>query len=69
MLKGDNVEDTKEKGNEHLDELFNFSVVVRRKVKDIEKIKEHIIRNYVNTGLVNLIKPTYDKKENLHPHQ
>lgn len=29
----------------------------------MEKIKEHIIDEYVDKGLVKLIKPTYDKKE------
>ncbi len=68
MLKGDNVENGKgkqrEKGNEgYLNEIFNFSCVLRGHVKDLEKIKEYIVENYINTGLVTLIKPTYDKKE------
>ena len=32
-------------------------------MKYIEKIKEYIVREYVNTGLVKLIRPTYDKTE------
>ena len=52
------------KGNhEHFSELFNFSCVLRGEVKYLEKIKEHIIKEYVDKGLVKLIKPTYDKKE------
>ena len=50
-------------GNQYLSELFNFSCVLRGEVKHLEKIKEHIITEYVNTGLVKLIRPTYDKKE------
>ena len=53
----------KENQREYLSELFNFSSVLRGDVKNLEKIKEHIITEYVNTGLVKLIKPTYDKKE------
>ena len=53
----------KENQREYLSELFNFSCVLRGDVKYLEKIKEHIITEYVNTGLVKLIKPTYDKKE------
>ncbi len=48
---------------EYLSEVFNFSVVVQGQVKDIEKIKQYIVENYVNTGVVALIKPTYDKEE------
>ncbi len=52
------------KGNgQYLDEIFNFSCVLRGHVKDLEKIKEYIVENYVNTGLIIMIKPTYDKKE------
>ncbi len=68
MLKGDHVESSKDKGkgkeNEgYLDEIFNFSCVLRGHVKDLEKIKEYIVENYLNTGLIIMIKPTYDKKE------
>jgi hypothetical protein len=37
--------------------------VLRGEVKHLERIKEYIIQEYVDKGLVNLIKPTYDKKE------
>ena len=50
-------------GNQYLSELFNFSCVLKGEVKYLEKIKEHIITEYVDKGLVKLIKPTYDKKE------
>ena len=53
----------KENQREYLSEVFNFSCVLRGDVKYLEKIKEHIITEYVNTGLIKLIKPTYDKKE------
>jgi hypothetical protein len=47
----------------YLHEMFSFSCVLRGEVKHLEKIKEHIIGEYVDKGLVKLIKPTYDKKE------
>jgi hypothetical protein len=53
----------KENQREYLSEVFNFSCVLRGDVKYLEKIKEHIITEYVNTGLIKLIRPTYDKKE------
>ena len=62
MRSGKGVEKSDE-GNQYLSELFNFSCVLRGEVKYLEKIKEHIITEYVNTGLVKLIRPTYDKKE------
>jgi len=52
-----------DEGNQYLSEVFNFSCVLRGDVKYLEKIKEHIITEYVNTGLIKLIRPTYDKKE------
>ena len=48
---------------EYLSELFNFACILKGDVKYLEKIKEHIITEYVNTGLIKLIRPTYDKKE------
>ncbi len=48
---------------EYLQELFNFSCVLRGEIKNLEEIKEHIITDYVDKGLIKLIKPTYDKKE------
>ncbi len=61
--RGDFMGNEKRREKEYLDELFNFSVVLRGHVKDLEKIKEYIIENYVNSGLITMIKPTYDKKE------
>jgi hypothetical protein len=48
---------------EYLEEYFNFCCVLRGEVKNLEDIKEYIIREYVKKGLVKLIKPTYDKNE------
>ena len=48
---------------EYLSELFNFACVLSGDVKYLEKIKEHIITEYVNTGLLKLINPIYDKKD------
>ena len=64
-MKGGNDSNQRGEGNqrEYLSELFNFSCVLRGDVKYLEKIKEHIITEYVDTGLVKLIRPTYDKKE------
>jgi hypothetical protein len=50
----------KNKDNGYLTELFNFSCILRGEVKHLEKIKEYIVQMYVDTGLVKLIKPTYD---------
>jgi hypothetical protein len=52
-----------EEDKQYLSELFNFACVLRGEVKHLEKIKEYIIEEYVEKGLVKLIKPTYDKKE------
>lgn len=46
----------------HCRELFNFSCILRGEVKHLEAIKEYIIQQYVNKGLVNLTRPTYDKE-------
>ena len=62
-MRGGNDSNQRGKENQYLSELFNFSCVLRGEVKYLEKIKEHIITEYVNTGLVKLIRPTYDKKE------
>lgn len=48
---------------EYFSELFNFACVLRGEVKHLEQIKELIIQEYVEKGLIKLIKPTYDKKE------
>ena len=44
-------------------ELFNFACVLRGEVKYLEKIKEYVVQEYVDKGLVKLIRPTYDKEE------
>ena len=48
---------------EYLSELSNFACILSGDVKYLEKIKEHIITEDVDNGLVKLIRPTYDKKE------
>ena len=48
---------------EYLSEMFNFACILRGEVKHIEEIKEYIVREYVEKGLVKLIRPTYDKTE------
>jgi hypothetical protein len=48
---------------EYLLELFNFACVLQGDIKHLEKIKEHIVTEYVDKGLIKLIKPTYEKKE------
>jgi len=47
----------------HSAESFTFSCVLRGEVKHLEQIKEYIVQEYVNKGLVTLEKPTYQKKE------
>lgn len=48
---------------EYLTEYFNFSCILRGKVKYLEEIKEYVIREYVEKGLVKLVKPVYEKRE------
>ncbi|KYK35788.1 MAG: hypothetical protein HXS46_10455 [Theionarchaea archaeon] len=48
---------------DHNAEFFTFSCVLRGEVKHLEQIKEYIVQEYVNKGLVTLEKPTYQKKE------
>ena len=62
-MRGEKDVNQHDEGNQYLSEVFNFSCVLRGDVKYLEKIKEHIITEYVNTGLIKLIRPTYDKKE------
>ncbi len=52
-----------EERRRYLSEHFNFACVLRGEVKHIEEIKEHIIQEYVDKGLIKLIRPTYDKTE------
>jgi hypothetical protein len=52
-----------EEQKEYLSEIFNFACVLRGEVKYLEQIKEHIVAEYINKGLVKIIKPTYDKRE------
>ena len=48
---------------EYLSEIFNFACVLRGEVKYLEEIKEYIVQEYVDKGVVKLIRPTYDKEE------
>ncbi len=56
---GNNGEDKRK----YLSELFNFSCVLQGDIKHLEKIKEHIVTEYVDKGLIKLIRPTYEKSE------
>lgn len=53
----------KRKKQESLSETFNFSCVLRGEVKYLERIKEYVVQEYVNKGLVKLDKSTYETKE------
>ena len=60
------AKETKDTGHaqrEYFSEIFNFACVLRGEVKYLEKIKEHVIEEYVEKGLVKLIKPTYEKQQ------
>jgi hypothetical protein len=59
-IMGDTMNEKEEEN--YLDECFNFSCVLRGHVKDLEAIKEYIIKTYVDKGSVKMIKPTYEKK-------
>jgi hypothetical protein len=59
-------EDSRTNGEDkkkYLSELFNFACVLQGDIKHLEEIKEHIVTEYVDKGLIKLIKPTYEKKE------
>ena len=43
-------------------EYFNCAFVLYGSVKYLEKIKQYIIKNFVNKRLLKLIKPTYAKE-------
>jgi len=48
---------------EYLSELFNFACVLRGEVNHLEKIKKHIVKEYVDEGVVKLISPMCEKEE------
>lgn len=48
---------------EFLAEYFNFSCILRGKVKYLEQIKDYITTEYVEKGHIKLIRLIYDKKE------
>ena len=47
----------------HLSDPFNFACVLRGEVKHLEKIKKYIITEYVEKGLIRLIRPIYEKNK------
>lgn len=49
--------------DQYLDEFFNFTAVLRGHVKHLEEVKEYIIKTYVDTGKLKIIRPTYDKRQ------
>ncbi len=53
------MEDNKDK---ELPELLNFACVLQGEEKHLKEINEHI-QECVDKGLINLINPTYDKRE------
>jgi len=59
----DRKRETETQRKKYLSERFNYACVLRGEVKHIEEIKEHIVQKYVDTGLIKLIRPTYDKTE------
>ena len=59
-------EDSENNGEDkkkYLSELFNFACVLQGEIKHLEKIKEYIVREYVEKGLIKLIRSTYEKSE------
>lgn len=51
------------KDKEYFKDYFNCALVLHGNVKFLEELKQYIIENYVNTGLVKLIKPMYAKED------
>ena len=43
----------------YLHEYFTTAYLLQGEITDLEEIKHYIIAQYVNTGLLKLIKPTY----------
>ncbi|MGD2247135.1 MAG: hypothetical protein PVF58_01930 [Candidatus Methanofastidiosia archaeon] len=42
---------------------LNFGCVLKGDIKDLKKVREHIVKEYVELGLVKLSNPRYDKDE------
>ena len=61
-MRGNNLEPGEESKKEYSDP-FNFGCVLQGDLKHLEEIKEHIITEYVEKGLIKLIRPTYKKSE------
>ena len=62
-MRGNNLEPGEESKKEYLSEPFNFGCVLQGDLKHLEEIKKYIITEYVEKGLIRLIKPTYEKSE------
>jgi len=54
--------DEKQQHRDYFREYFTLALVLRGEVNCLEKIKNHIIVNYVDASRVKLIKPTYAKE-------
>ncbi|MBU6999103.1 MAG: hypothetical protein HXS42_15765 [Theionarchaea archaeon] len=57
----DRSEEEREEREDYLTELFNFAFILRGHVKDLEAVKEYVITEYVEKGILKMIKPTYSK--------
>jgi hypothetical protein len=57
------IQEDGKKERQYLDEIFNFGLILRGHVKDLEEAKQYLIETYVNPGTLKLIKPTYDKRK------
>jgi hypothetical protein len=42
---------------------FNFGIVLKGDLKHLKKVRERIVQEYVELGLVKLSNPRYDKNE------
>jgi hypothetical protein len=57
---GDTSEEKEEE--DYLTEYFNLAFILRGHVKYLEAAKEYLVTEYVNKGLLKMIKPTYSKE-------
>ena len=55
--------ETGEESKKEYSDPFNFGCVLRGEVKHLEEIKEHIIAEYVEKGLIKFIRPIYEKNK------
>ena len=47
---------------EYLREYFTTGYLLQGEITDLEEIKQYIITQYVNNGLLKMIKPTYSTR-------